>query len=313
METEIEVISSIPEEATEGSGPNKENDEKSASTQEVDSKEKDETLEESETSKESEVESKDAESEDEDSQDDEGQEEKRSDLPKGVKKRFKRFQRKLSEKDQEIEYLKGELFRKSQAPKEQQNPAPQEESNDSSEPREEDFENHKDYLKAFIKWETAQERAKEGQKSREAQAKEEYQRALKTHNERVQEFKKTTPDYDDVIEDYVEEHGDVRLSPALTTLISESDLGPQALYGLLKDPEALNQINALPPLAAAREFGKIEAKLSLSSQSQKPKTTKAPPPPSPLGGKSAKAAKKSLSDPNLTQAEFEAIYQEQFG
>jgi hypothetical protein len=58
------------------------------------------------------------------------------------------------------------------------------------------------------------------------------------------------------------------------------------MYELAKNPEEFERINKLGALTAAREIGKIEAKLpDLSSDKETKKiTTKAPAPLKPVGG-----------------------------
>ena len=277
----------------------------SVSTEEV---QEDETqLEESETSEESDEEendSKDSSEEDEDSREEESQEEdkdeKKASVPKGVKKRFRRFQRKLSEKDQEIEYWKKEAL-KGQAPKASESENSVEQFAEASgEPKEEDFEHHKDYVKALAKWAYEEEKQRDLAKSKEAETK-------STFQSRVREFKEQTKDFDEV----VSEVDDVRLSVGIQEVLLSSKLGPQLMYELAQDRDELERINLLSPIDAARELGRLEAKISFkskeSSSKETKKTTKAPPPPTRVSGKSEKALKKSIYDEDLSFKDYERI------
>lgn len=286
----------------------------------VDSNES-ETSEDSETSDNAES---SEEQEAEDSSEDDGQEEeneekeseKKSDLPKGLKKRLGRLTRQRQEAKQEAEYWKREALKRQEqsAPKEE-DLAPQAVEGGDAEPQEEDFDSHKDYVRAFVKWELRQEKLKEEQKSKEAQAKSAFEKQKQAHIERVQKFKEQTPDFDDVVAEFIEEHGtdgDFRFTSVFEQAIIDSEVGPALLYELTKNPEELKRINSLGFVSAARELGKLEAKLSSnSSKIAKQTTTKAPAPPTPLGGKSEKAVKKSIYDKDLSFEEYERLRLEQ--
>ena len=69
------------------------------------------------------------------------------------------------------------------------------------------------------------------------------------------------------------------VSPALADLVLESDLAPDLTYHLGANPELARRLSSLPPVAAARELGRIEASLS----APKPKLqSSAPAPISPV-------------------------------
>jgi hypothetical protein len=68
-------------------------------------------------------------------------------------------------------------------------------------------------------------------------------------------------DYDEVA-DSVELPGDAPASGAIAQAIQLSDIGPELLYHLGKNPAVVKQLTAMSPIAAVRELGKIEAKLT---------------------------------------------------
>jgi hypothetical protein len=116
-----------------------------------------------------------------------------------------------------------------------------------------------------------------------------------------------------VIGEFIEEYGDINFSPALEESILHSEVGPAVVYELAKNKKELDRINSLPPLAAAREFGKLEAKLLAKSESPKEeikKQTKAPKPIEPVGGKSGGAIRRSVYDENLPFKEYVALRRE---
>lgn len=65
--------------------------------------------------------------------------------------------------------------------------------------------------------------------------------------------------------------------------ILESDDGPALAYHLGKNPDLAEKIASLPPIAAARELGRLEAKLARERE-QPPVISKAPPPPPKIEG-----------------------------
>jgi hypothetical protein len=82
--------------------------------------------------------------------------------------------------------------------------------------------------------------------------------------------------------------------------IIESEKGAEVLYHLGSHPDEAKRIAMLSPLAAARELGRIEARLSMPAPRT---TTKAPPPVKPVGASDAGVRK----DPaTMSQAEYEA-------
>ncbi len=125
--------------------------------------------------------------------------------------------------------------------------------------------------------------------------------------ERVRNFSSSIDDFEEVME----EAEDVEVSPALQEAIFDSSVGPQVLYELAKNPEEANRISKLSPIAAIREIGRIEGKLqaSLKETPKKSTTTKAPRPLSNVRG-SGKVSK-DLNDPNLSQAQYEALRRKQ--
>jgi hypothetical protein len=118
-------------------------------------------------------------------------------------------------------------------------------------------------------------------------------------NDRVTEAVKAIPDFADVVGKTNDRTHPV--SPVVGQLILESEKGALLQYHFARNPADLRRINGLSPLSAAREIGKIEARLSLA----KPTTaTRAPPPvTAPKGGAS----------PSSQEARMEAYLKRQYG
>lgn len=122
---------------------------------------------------------------------------------------------------------------------------------------------------------------------------------IEDFNERSAEAAAKIPDFVDVVSKATDATHPV--SDTVKALILESEKGPLLQYHFAKNASDLRRINALPPMAAAREIGRLEARLSLA----KPSTaTKAPPPVSaPKGGAS----------PSSQEARMEAYLKRQYG
>lgn len=258
---------------------------------------------------ESEEESKDDESEE--SEDVEEKDDKKEEVkPKkkgGFQKRIDRFKKQLTAKEQELEYWKNQAM-----VKKEEKPQVQEESkaDDLQKPKAEAFETNAEYLEALADWKADQKLKAFEEKQSKERMKSDYQKQQLTvaekYQEREKEFAKTVEDYEDVLE----EVSDFKPSIGLQECLLTSELGPQLAYNLAKNREELERINALSPLAQAREIGKLEAKLAKPEKEIK-KQTKAPPPINPIGSKSSASVKKDINDPNLSQAEYEALRRKQ--
>ncbi|SFJ54426.1 hypothetical protein SAMN05216304_109124 [Bosea sp. OK403] len=118
-------------------------------------------------------------------------------------------------------------------------------------------------------------------------------------NDRVADAVKVIPDFLDVVGKTNDRTHPV--SPIVGQLILESEKGALLQYHFARNPADLRRLNGLSPLGAAREIGKIEARLSLA----KPTTaTRAPPPvTAPKGGAS----------PSSQEARMEAYLKRQYG
>lgn len=157
------------------------------------------------------------------------------------------------------------------------------------EPKEADYDDPLVYASARALWLARQEdRAEEVAQVRSeidvAKLARDQAEQMRTQ-ERVKEFAESMPeararyaDFDQVIA--VAQRADV-VSPALSMMILESDAPHDVAYHLGRNPELARTLSAMHPVAAARELGKIEARLT----APRPKTTtSAPDPISPVRG-----------------------------
>lgn len=248
------------------------------------------------------------ETKDEDSDDSEDDQEQKPKRRSGFKKRIDKLTSKITEKEKELEYWRSVALQKEEHAKKETKSEPEAVAQDAK-PDLDNFDTYEDYLEALTDYKAKQivkehlsKQAEESKKSKEQQ---EYEKTISAHQNRINEFKAKVEDYDDVIE----EVADVPVSLAFQNLIIESDNGPELIYELAKDRETLERLNSLPAMQLARELGRIEAKLSKPQKEEK-KVTSAPAPIKPVGKKTS-GVKKSIYDPNLSQAEFERLRAEQ--
>lgn len=293
--------------------------------EESDASEKDESKDESEESPELDEgegdESEDDESSEDDSDDDESEDEKEEDSEKqkpkrksGAERRIKSLLKKRSEAERKAEYWKNRALESQELAtktKSDEKVDETEGANDDPEPNPDDFETHAEYIKELGKWSYRNEKRADEAKQKQSEAKTAYQTRFEKFTKRAQEFAQEKDDVMDVMQGV----DGIPLSMALEEALFESDLGPEVLYELAKDPDAFERVNKLSVIGAAREVGRIEARLSKtgeeSPKKQERKTTKAPPPPKPVGKKSSQAVKKSIYDDDISQEEFEQLRAQQ--
>lgn len=120
------------------------------------------------------------------------------------------------------------------------------------------------------------------QRERTTQLQDRVREATEDFLERVEEIKPRIADYDEVINTFEKLGG--KFAPHVIEEIRDSDKGPMLAYQIAKTPGLAAELNALSPRDAAREIGRIEAKLSLP---QPRKQTQAPAPLAPLKGGAA--------------------------
>lgn len=108
------------------------------------------------------------------------------------------------------------------------------------------------------------------------------QEAAEDFLERAEELKTSIPDSDATFEAFLKMGG--QFASHVVEELHESEKGPLLAYQLAKNPQLAHALNNMSPRDAAREIGRLEAKLSLP---QPRKNTSAPPPLKPLSGGAA--------------------------
>ena len=217
--------------------------------------------------------------------DDQGGEEKPQEKPKrSARERINELTKRAHEAEREAQRWREAAERKTADPSEKPNP--------------DKFGSYDEYVEALADWK-ADQRVAESFKRRDAersQAAEARAAEAKAQAwaERQSEFREATPDYDAVIGKSA-----VQVAPHVVDALLDSESGPELAYHLAKRPETVKRINALSPLSAARELGRIEATLSNPAAPQFKPASKAPAPITPA--RSSAPAAVDLASANMDQ------------
>lgn len=218
----------------------------------------------------------------------------KSEQPKkgGVQKRIDELTRKAHEAEREAAFWR-EQAAKSQAP-----------STDAAKPARDGFDTDADYFEALADWK-AEQKVGELRKQQQAEAlnkAEQTQTATRfeLYQERVAASLEAMPDYAEVVG-----ASDVPAAPHVLESILDSDSGPQLAYHLAKNPELAEKLNAMTPVQAAREIGRLEAQLAQPKAETPPpkRTTNAPAPITPVRGSNGQFTK---SAEQMSDAEWYA-------
>lgn len=138
------------------------------------------------------------------------------------------------------------------------------------EPQLADYDDWGKYAKDVAKWEVNQAKGEMSKSQSEAVNRVLVQKTQDDFRERLETFS----DKHDDFQELVEEVAPLIKGAALDSLI-ESKHGPEIIYHLAKNPEEAERISNMSPLAAAREIGRIEERLSTKTVKR---TTSAPAP-----------------------------------
>jgi hypothetical protein len=188
------------------------------------------------------------------------------DKPKKLS-RSERQRRRLRALATEIETLRAQLAEKG--------------SQTAEAPKEEDFNGD------YVRWQAAlaaheaaqavkQEFQSRDKQTREQQLQDRQREAAAEFFERAEELKATITDFDEVFEVFSNNGG--KFEPHVIEELQLSEHGPMLAYQLAKNPRLASELNAMSARDAAREIGRLEAKVSLpqprkQTQAPKPLTT----------------------------------------
>ncbi len=205
----------------------------------------------------------------------------------GFQKKIDRLSQSLTQKDQEVNFLKSELERMRSGTQE---PAK------SGEPNPDDFESFLEYNKAHTKWqasEIAKSLLKEEFDNRDKQAQElkaqqEYLAKEEKTNASILPVLEANPQYLETAQSFYEQG---LVTPAIEAAFIDSDVPDKLLVHLVNNPAEMQALSQMNPQQVYRHIGKLEATLGTSETAAR--ITKAPPPISPV-----KTSSSSTKDPD---------------
>ncbi len=205
----------------------------------------------------------------------------------GIQKRIGELVREREEAKRREEYWREQAMKGQ--PKE--TPKPTDEK-----PKVDQFQSYEEYLEALADYKAEQKMAaREKQREQETQqerATQEFNELRSTFAERIEQVAEKYEDFEEVA--FSE---DVPISDAMVPALLSSEKGPELLYFLGQNPKEAARIARLPAIAAARELGRLEAKLS---EPPTKRASKAPEPINPVGGRA-----EAGQDPSkMTDAEW---------
>lgn len=185
------------------------------------------------------------------------------------RRRPSRTQRTISRLQAEVDALKDVLRESGQKPAPDTPTAP---------PKPEEFEDYEEYLVARAEYKIDQKMQAAEAARKEADRRRERENRARTIIEKRETMfdagVSAHPDFQDVF------HDAVPVSPAMAEVILESEVGHDLAYYLGKHEDEARKIAGMNPLVAARELGRIEAKLTAPKAR---KETGAPRPPRTVG------------------------------
>lgn len=173
-------------------------------------------------------------------------------------------------------------------------------------PKRDDFESLETYLEAVAAHKATQiveGKLKTEREERQAQESKTRQnvgeaKVAQAWQEREINFQAATKDYQEAVQSYIEDEINA-LSDVARRAILESDVGPQVLYHLAKNPDEAERIADLSPARQVAELGKLEIKMPAVQR----KTSEAPAPINPVRG--GRSAPNGYSE-NMSDAEYHA-------
>lgn len=179
-----------------------------------------------------------------------------------------RWKEKAHREAEEKEYWR-QLALKNQQPEANKTEVP------SDKPAPERFDTHEAYLEALVDWKADQKvKAQEAERRQEA------------WSTKAQEARSKFDDFDDALQSAPAP------SPSVSEVLFESPKGAELAYYLATHEDEYKRINKLSPVAAARELGLIEGRISAEKKEAKAApVSKAPRPVAPVNPASSAPSK----------------------
>lgn len=185
----------------------------------------------------------------------------------GYKRKVERLERQLQERDALLNAMGRQLPNPQVAPV----AAPDKSKDPAAQVQE--------YVSGLVKQQLDEERSR----AKQAEVVGAFQR-------RFNEYGSANPDFEESVQDL-----NIHPQSPLGQVLLTSEQGPAIMHQLAKNPAELARLSALPPLDAAREVGRMEAKASGATPVAKPKSAVRPPaPPTSVGAN--KTTTRNLDD-----------------
>lgn len=212
---------------------------------------------------------------------------------KGFERRIEKFNQRLSAKDQELEYWKRVALQQGSVEQ------PKATANPQEKPKFADFNDIEAYTDALTDWKLNQTLSQVKQQSA-------VERMAQTYEQRLAEFRKEVPDFDEVIQEFVDEYSQDEI-PEIVTVAMESEIGPKIAYYLAQNIDEVERLKKLPSHRRLLELGKLEDRMMAKPETKRsveePKVSRAPQPVKSVKG-AAKVETYDLRDPNLSYSEW---------
>jgi hypothetical protein len=139
------------------------------------------------------------------------------------------------------------------------------------------FDTYDAYVEALTEWKADERVSKKLAERDESSAKSETERARQSNwAKSVEAAKAKYSDYDSVLS-----QSEVNVASHVTDLLLDSEQGAELAYFLDRNPDIADKLNGMSEKQAAREIGRIEARLSAEAPAPVDESTQsaAPPPP----------------------------------
>lgn len=178
-------------------------------------------------------------------------------------------------------------------------PAPAKDAD--AKPTPQQFNDAFEYAEALAEWSAENALRNRDKAEQEKRAQAERDKVVKAWEAKQAEARSKLSDYEDVVASST-----VNVSDQVREAILESDVGPELVYYLAKNPDIAESLASKSVVSALREIGKLEAKLSGEKPSEKPVVTpsKATAPITPI--RATKAVETALA----SDGEFHGTYEQ---
>lgn len=133
------------------------------------------------------------------------------------------------------------------------------------------FKDAFEYAEALAEWSTEKALHERDAKEAEARQQAEAEARVSAFKERQEAAKAAIPDYEEVIK-----ASPVVVSAEVREAILESDVGPQVLHYLAKNPDVADKLAKMSVGRAMREFGKLETALAKGDKPAAPSASASP-------------------------------------